>query len=145
MKKTVKLGLVGYGTVGQGVVKILEKHRASIEKRIGAALEIAGICDVRPIPQKALHVKDYHDLVNRPDIDIIVELIGGYEPAHTLILSALAAHKNIVTANKAVLAKYWDEIFDAARRCGRLVYFEASVAGAIPVVQGLNEGLAANR
>jgi homoserine dehydrogenase len=145
MKKTIKLGLVGYGTVGQGVMKILDKNRRLIEQKVDATIGVAAICDVRPIPQKALHVKDFHELTARPDIDIIVELIGGYEPARTLILEALRAGKNIVTANKAVLAKYWDEIFSVARESGKLVYFEASVGGAIPIIQGLNEGLAGNR
>lgn len=145
MKKIVRIGLAGYGTVGQGVIKIIEKNRKSFERRIGAQLEVAGICDLKPVQPKSLYVKDYRKLIERPDIDILIELMGGYEPARTLILGALAAGKNVVTANKAVLAKYWDEIFDAARRNGRLVYFEASVGGGIPVIQGLNEGLAANR
>jgi homoserine dehydrogenase len=90
-------------------------------------------------------VKDFHEVVARPDIDIVVELMGGYEPARTLILESLRAGKNVVTANKAVLAKYWDEIFSVAREYSKMVYFEASVGGAIPVIQGLNEGLAGNR
>jgi len=81
----------------------------------------------------------------RRDIDIIVELMGGYEPARTVILEALKSGKNVITANKAVLAKHWDEIFTTARKYSRLVYFEASVCGAIPVIQVLNDGLAANR
>jgi homoserine dehydrogenase len=145
MKKKIRLGLVGFGTVGHGALEILTSNRAALERRIGAAFEIAGICDLHPIPQKSLYVKDYNELIAREDIDIIVELIGGYEPARTLILDAIRAGKHIVTANKAVLAKYWDEIFTTASACGRLVYFEASVGGAIPVIQGLNEGLAANR
>lgn len=146
MKKTVKLGLVGYGTVGHGVAKIIEGNRRSIEQRIGASVEIAAVCDLVPVSIKgADYIKNYEELLARPDIDIIVELIGGYEPARTLILGALRAGKNVVTANKAVLAKFWNEIFIEARNCGKLVYFEASVGGAIPVIQGLNEGMAANR
>ncbi|MCB4791416.1 MAG: homoserine dehydrogenase [Elusimicrobia bacterium] len=147
MNEKVKLGLIGCGTVGQGVLKILEKNKKAIEQRAGANIEISGICDLREVPLKSrvYCTKNYKELVNNPDIDIIVELIGGYEPAKTIILESLRAGKNIITANKAVLAKYWDEIFCAARRYNRLLYFEASVAGAIPVVQVINEGLAANK
>jgi homoserine dehydrogenase len=146
MKKTVKLGLVGYGTVGGGVVKIFETNTRSIEQRVGAAVEVAAVCDLRPVAvDGAVYTRDYRELIARDDIDIIVELIGGYEPARTVILSALRAGKNVVTANKAVLAKYWAEILSTARDNARLVYFEASVGGAIPVIQGLNEGMAANR
>jgi len=145
MKKIVKIALVGYGTVGQGVYKIIEDNRKAIENRIGASCEIAAICDLRKIPQKSLHVKNFREALARKDIDIVVELIGGYEPARTVILEALRSGKNVVTANKAVLAKHWDEIFTTARKYSRLVYFEASVCGAIPIIQVLNEGLAANR
>ena len=143
--KSIKIGLVGYGTVGKGVVKILEQNRRLIESRVGYPVEIAGICDVRPVEPISLYVPRYQDLIANPAIDIVVELIGGYEPARTVILSSLKAGKNVVTANKAVLAKYWNEVFTTARARKKLVYFEASVAGAIPVIQGLNEGLAANR
>lgn len=145
MNKHINIGLIGYGTVGQGVMKIIENTRAAIEARIGATIEVAAICDLYPIDRKELYVKNWKELVERRDIDIVVELIGGYEPARTVILAALENGKHVVTANKAVLAKYWDEIFTAARANSRLVYFEASVGGAIPVIQGLNEGLAANK
>jgi len=145
MKKIVRLALIGYGTVGQGVYKIIEDNRKAIEARIGASCEIAAICDLRKIPQRSLHTRNYREVLERRDIDIVVELMGGYEPARTVILEALRSGKNVVTANKAVLAKHWDEIFTTARKYSRLVYFEASVCGAIPVIQVLNEGLAANR
>ncbi|OGS19376.1 MAG: hypothetical protein A2219_06175 [Elusimicrobia bacterium RIFOXYA2_FULL_50_26] len=146
MNRKVRLGLVGCGTVGRGVIKILENNRRSIEEKTGASIEIVATCDRRRISVKnARFYTDYRDIIAAPDIDMVVELIGGYEPARTIILSALRAGKNVVTANKAVLAKYWDEILRAARKHDRLVYFEAAVGGGIPVVQGLNEGLAANR
>lgn len=146
VRDKIRVGLVGYGTVGQGVLKIIENNRESIEKRVGAALEIAAVCDLRRISVKGVeYMRDYKKLISRPDIQLVVELIGGYEPARSVILSALNANKHVVTANKAVLAKYWDEIFGAARDKGRLVYFEAAVGGGVPVIQGLNEGLAANR
>ena len=144
MKKIVRLAIVGYGTVGQGVYKILENNRKAIENKIGAACEIAAICDLKKIPQKSLHTRNFREVIARKDIDIVVELMGGYEPARTVILEALRSGKNVVTANKAVLVKHWDEIFSTARKYSRLVYFEASVCGAIPVIQVLNEGLAAN-
>ena len=145
MKKIIRLALVGYGTVGQGVYKVIEDNRKAIEGRIGASCEIAAICELKKIPQRSLHVKNFRDMLARRDIDIVVELMGGYEPARTVIIEALKNGKNVVTANKAVLAKHWDEIFSTARKYSRLVYFEASVCGAIPVIQVLNEGLAANR
>jgi len=144
MKRNVKIAIVGYGVVGQGVYKIIEDNRKAIEKRIGASCDIAAVCDLRKISPKSLHVKNYRDVIERKDIDIVVELMGGYEPARTLILESIKSGKHVITANKAVLAKYWDEIFTAARQYSRLVYFEASVGGAIPVIQVLNEGLAAN-
>ncbi len=88
---------------------------------------------------------DWRAVVGDPDVDIVVELIGGYEPARTIVLAALNAGKHVATANKALLAKYWGEVFTTAARANALVYFEAAVGGGIPVVHGLNEGLAANR
>jgi len=129
MKRTVKIAIVGYGVVGQGVYKIIEDNRKAIEKRISASCEIAAICDLKKIPQKSLHVKNYREILERRDIDIVVELMGGYEPARTLILEAIKSGKHVVTANKAVLAKYWGEVFTEASRRQKLVYFEASVGG----------------
>ncbi|MFH1367558.1 MAG: homoserine dehydrogenase [Elusimicrobiota bacterium] len=146
MKEKIKIGLVGYGIVGNGVIKIINSNRAALEKRVGARIDIAAVCDIRRIRVKgAKYYKRYKDLIARRDIDIIVELVGGYEPARTLILEALNAGKHVVTANKAVLAKYWDEIFSAAHQNGCLTYFEAAVGAGIPVIEGLNEGLAANK
>lgn len=147
MTNSIKVGLIGYGTVGQGVDKIIESNEKGISERIGVPLEIAGVCDLRPAPanRREIFTKRYQDLLENPDIEIIVELIGGYEPARTIIMEALKAGKHVVTANKAVLAKYWGEVFTEASRRQKLVYFEASVGGGIPVIQALNEGLAANR
>jgi homoserine dehydrogenase len=147
MKTLIKIGIIGYGNVGQGVAKVIENNKKGISERIGVPIEIAGICDIRPAPAeyKDIYTKRYHDLLENPDIDIIVELIGGYEPARTIIMESLKAGKHVVTANKAVLAKYWGEVFTEATRRKKLIYFEASVGGGIPVIQALNEGLAANR
>jgi homoserine dehydrogenase len=146
MQKSVKIGLIGCGTVGRGVIKILETHARSIEEKIGAKIEISAICDLKhPCDKNYYYTRYYKEVLSNPGVDIIVELIGGYEPAKSIILDAIKSGKHVVTANKAVLAKYWDEIFINARKHEKLVYFEGSVAGAIPVIQALNEGLAANK
>lgn len=148
---SIGLGLVGLGTVGTGTIKIIQKNKAHISQRVGASLQLVQFCDkfIKSKPEVGISsnriVQDYKKLLSNPNIDIVIELIGGYEPARTIILDALKAGKHVVTANKAVLAKYWDEIFTTAQKHQRLVYFEASVGGGIPVIQGLNEGLAANR
>lgn len=150
MQRTVRLGLIGAGTVGSGVVKMLRKNAAIIEQKVGARVELTRLCDRDTKRLSALRssslktTSDYHDLLNDPEIDIVIELIGGYEPARTIVLSALRQGKHIVTANKALLAKYWDEVFTTANKQKLLVYFEASVGGGIPVIQALNEGLAGN-
>ena len=144
MKKTLNIGLVGYGTVGKGVLKILEKNKLIATRKSGVNIKVKSICDLNPIDRPELYVKNFNDIIKDPSIDIIIELIGGYEPAKTVIIEALKHGKNVVTANKAVLAKYWDEIFSLAKDKKKMVYFEASVGGVIPVIQGLNEGLAGN-
>ena len=144
MKTNLNIGLVGYGTVGKGVVKILEKNKAIALRKSGVKINIQSICDLNPIDKPELYVKNFRDVIINKEIDIIVELIGGYEPARTVITEALKNGKHVVTANKAVLAKYWDEIFSLAQENKKMVYFEASVGGVIPVIQGLNEGLAGN-
>jgi len=142
MNKYINVGLVGYGTVGKGVVKILEANKKIALRKLGKPIRIKSICDLRPIDKPELYVKNFRDIIKDPEIDLIVELIGGYEPARTIIIEALKAGKNVVTANKAVLAKYWDQIFTTAQDCQKSIYYEASVGGVIPVVQGLSEGLA---
>ncbi|MDR3112287.1 MAG: homoserine dehydrogenase [Elusimicrobiota bacterium] len=141
-KKVISVGLIGYGTVGRGVVKILEENQKIAFRKVGKPIKIKSICDLKPIDKTELYVNNFKSIIKDPEIDLIVELIGGYEPARTIILEALKAGKNVVTANKAVLAKYWDQIFTAAQNCQKSIYYEASVGGVIPVVQGLSEGLA---
>lgn len=141
-KKYINVGLIGYGTVGKGVVKILEKNKKIVSRKVGKPIKIKSICDLRPIDKPDLYVKNYKDIIADPEIDLVVELIGGYEPARTIIVESLKAGKNVVTANKAVLAKYWDQIFTTAQTCQKSIYYEASVGGVIPVVQGLSEGMA---
>lgn len=148
MKKKISIGIIGLGTVGQGVVEIFCRRRKSIFERAGAVVEIAAVCDTdaKKIPRflEGVYTKNWADVVNNPHIDLVVELVGGYEPARTIILESLKAGKDVVTANKSVLAGYWGEIFTAVKKYKKLIYFEAAVGGGIPVVQSLNEGLAAN-
>jgi homoserine dehydrogenase len=141
-KKAINVGLIGYGTVGKGVVKILEENKRIVFRKIGKPIKIKSVCDLNPIDKTELYVKNFRDIVKDPEIDLVVELIGGYEPARTIIIEALKAGKNVVTANKAVLAKYWDQIWTTAQSCRKSIYYEASVGGVIPVVQGLSEGMA---
>ena len=152
MKHPVRLGLVGLGTVGTGVVQMLQSSKALIEEKVGAPVQLSMVCDkrvsmksVRKLGLENIFTRNAEDVILNPDIDIFIELIGGYEPARTFVLRALHAGKHVVTANKALLAKYWGDVFEHTRVYRRLVYFEASVGGGIPVIQALNEGLAGNR
>ena len=149
--KPVRIGLLGCGTVGTGVVKLLRGNAAMLERRLGAPIEIAAVADLilKPNPSLGLTAKlitkDGASVVERPDIDIIVELFGGHEPARTFILKALASGKDVVTANKAMLAVHCEEIFRAAEKAGLTVGFEASVGGGIPIIRTLREALAGDR
>ena len=149
--KTIRLGLLGCGTVGTGVVKLLRQNREMLAAKLGVPIELAAVADrsLRPIPSLGLIEKiitrDPHAMVSRPDLDIIVELFGGKEPARRLILEALASGKDVVTANKALLAEHGDEIFHAADKAGLAVAFEASVGGGVPIIRTLRESLAGDR
>ncbi|MDQ1239490.1 MAG: homoserine dehydrogenase [Thermodesulfobacteriota bacterium] len=149
--KEVSIGLIGFGTVGAGVVKILQENRDVIEARIGFPLTLRRIADLdissdRGISiDRSLLTTDSNEILEDPLIDIVVELIGGYEPAKTIILKAIDRGKQVVTANKALLADCGAEILGRAKRSGVDVAFEASVAGGIPILRSLREGLLANR
>ncbi len=152
MKHPVRLGIVGLGTVGTGVIQMIERSRSIIEAKVGAPVQIAMVCDkrvkkaeIKKLGLQNIFTRNAEDVILNSDIDIFVELIGGYEPARTFVLKALHAGKHVVTANKALLAKYWGDVFEHTRVYRRLVYFEAAVGGGIPVIQALNEGLAGNR
>jgi homoserine dehydrogenase len=152
MKPPVRIGLIGLGTVGTGVVQMLRDNRALIEAKVGAPVHLAMVCDrsakpaeLKKLGIEAVFVRKAEEVLLNPDIEILVELIGGYEPARTFVLKALHAGKHVVTANKAIIAKYWGDIFEHARIYRRLVYFEGAVGGGIPVIQALNEGMAGNR
>jgi homoserine dehydrogenase len=151
VKKKVTFALLGLGTVGVGVAELLEKNRQLIEGRVGATLELktALVRDLkkeRPgVPASVRITTDPEAILKDPEIDIVVEVMGGFEPAYGLMRRAIEAGKHVVTANKAVLAKHWDEIFQLAHDKSVDVYMEASVGGGIPCVQAINDGLAANR
>ena len=147
----VRIALLGCGTVGTGVVKLLRRHAANLERRLGAPLELVGIADRSLEPDKsigitpALITRDSAELVARPEVDIVVELFGGIEPARKLMLQALAAGKDVVTGNKALLAEHGEELFAAANKTGLAIGFEASVGGGVPIIRTLREALAGDR
>jgi homoserine dehydrogenase len=148
----VRVGLLGLGTVGCGVVKILNAHRAELEERAGCRLLLHRVADqdlTRPREGLDLRtlplVPDAQQVLDDPDVQIVIELLGGLEPARSFILRAFQAGKHVVTANKALLAHHGAELFDEARRRGVMFGFEAAVAGGIPLIRSIKEGLAANR
>jgi homoserine dehydrogenase len=147
----IQVGLLGIGTVGSGTFKVLQRNQPEILRRAGRGIEIAMVADLdvaraRSIVGEGVEVvADARAVIANPAIDIVVELIGGYGIAKTLVLEAIAAGKHVVTANKALLAVHGSEIFAAARAEGVMVGFEAAVAGGIPIIKALREGLTANR
>jgi len=149
----IMVGLIGFGTVGRGLAQVLYEQQARIEKRVGASIQLSKVADimVESLPDhiaqggKVLLTKNANDIFIDPEISIVVELIGGIEPAKTFILNAIEHGKHVVTANKALLSQHGKEIFEAAARKGVEVGFEASVGGGIPVIKSLKEGLVGNR
>lgn len=147
--KPVKVGICGLGTVGSGTFNVLKRNAEEIARRAGRGIEVAQIAQRRPNPQcdtgSTPITADVLAVADNPEIDVVVELIGGYTLARELVLRAIANGKHVVTANKALIAVHGNEIFAKAREQGVIVAFEASVAGGIPVIKALREGLAANR
>ena len=150
----IKIGLLGLGTVGGGTLKVLQRNQEEIRRRAGRGIEVAMIAvrnldKARAIVQEAGAtvpvINDPFAIVDSPEIDIVVELIGGYDLTRELVLRAIANGKHVVTANKALLAVHGNEIFKAAQDKGVMVAFEAAVAGGIPIIKALREGLTANR
>ena len=146
--KAINIGICGLGTVGAGVVNVMQRNIASIAARAGREVLITHIGVRRDNPACDLGAikisRDIFAVVNDPDVDIVVELIGGYEPALELVMQAIANGKHVVTANKALIAMHGNEIFAAADARGVSVLFEAAVAGGIPIIKAIREGLAAN-
>ena len=149
--KAIQVGVMGLGTVGGGVFEVLRRNQEEIRRRAGRGIEVTMVSrrDVAKaramVGDAAQVVADPRAIIANPDIDIVVELIGGYDLARELVLEAIAAGKHVVTANKALLAVHGTEIFEAARAKGLMVAFEAAVAGGIPIIKALREGLTANR
>ena len=150
-REGVKLGLVGLGTVGSGVVQLLDRQREAFARKIGAPLQLVHVAsrsiDIKPhppLPGVRLSV-DPWSVVQDAEVDIVLELIGGTDPARSLVLEAMARGKAVVTANKALLALHGDEVFAAAEAHGVRLGFEASVAGGIPIIRTLREGFVADR
>ena len=148
--KPIQVGLLGIGTVGSGTFNVLQRNQEEIKRRAGRGIEITMVADLDTARARAAVgeavqvVGDARAVIANPDIDIVIELIGGYGIARQLVLEAIAAGKHVVTANKALLAVHGTEIFAAAEQQGVMVAFEAAVAGGIPIIKALREGLTAN-
>jgi len=146
----IQVGLLGIGTVGSGTFSVLKRNQAEIRRRAGRGIEITMVADLDVARAQSLVgpdvrvVSDARAVIANPDIDIVIELIGGYGIARQLVMEAIAAGKHVVTANKALLAVHGTEIFAAAHAKGVMVAFEAAVAGGIPIIKALREGLTAN-
>jgi len=149
--KPIQVGLLGIGTVGSGTFNVLRRNQEEIRRRAGRGIAITMVADLDVARARAVVgpdvtvVSDARAVIANPDIDIVIELIGGYGIARSLVLEAIAAGKHVVTANKALLAVHGTEIFAAASARGVMVAFEAAVAGGIPIIKALREGLTANR
>ena len=149
--KPVKIGILGLGTVGSGTVNVLSRNAQEISRRAGREIQIVqalarDITKPRNCKTDGIQLtQEPYDVVNNPEIDVIIELIGGYDRARELVLHAISKGKHIVTANKALIAVHGNEIFAAAQKQGVMVAFEAAVAGGIPIIKAIREGLAGNR
>lgn len=147
----LNVGLLGIGTVGGGTYTVLTRNAAEIKRRTGVAINVVQVADKNIERAKALTSElvnvtdDAFAVVSNPDVDVVVELIGGYTLSRELVLKAIANGKHVVTANKALLALHGNEIFAAAQKAGVIVAFEAAVAGGIPIIKALREGLGANK
>jgi homoserine dehydrogenase len=149
----IKVGLIGFGTVGSGTAQVLYEQAARLEKRVGASIRLVCVADINvdKLPEHLTEsgritlTKDVNDIFSDPEIGIVVELIGGIEPAKSFILKAIESGKHVVTANKALLSLHGKEIFSAAAQQGVEVGFEASVGGGVPIIKSLKEGLVANK
>jgi homoserine dehydrogenase len=150
MEETINLGLIGFGTIGSGVVATLDKNMHLIEDKVQKKVKLKKIVDLDITTDRGVDVDpevlstNVDDILEDDEIDIIIELVGGYQPALNFILKAMENGKHVVTANKALLAKHWQEIIDCALKNHVRICFEASVGGGIPLLAPLNDGLAAN-
>ena len=151
MMRKISVGIIGFGTIGSGVVKILQDNGDIIKKRLGVIVEVTKIADLDITTDRGIKVNpkilttDAQEVINHPEVNVIVELIGGYEPARSLILQAINAGKHVVTANKALLAKHGSEIFSISEDQQVSIGFEAAVGGAIPIIRAIRESFVANK
>lgn len=147
----INVGLLGFGTIGTGVVRVFQKNADLLQQRLGAPVHLVKVVDLDITTDRGVILEEdilttqVDEVIDNPDIDLVIELIGGYEPAKTFILKAIANGKHIVTANKALMAIHGQEIIAAAEKAGVTVMFEAAVGGGIPVISPIKENLAANR
>lgn len=148
--KEIRVGLLGFGTIGTGVVKLLQQNSNLLAERLGAKVLLERVADLDITTDRGVSLPDgvltfdAQQVVANPEIDVVIELIGGYEPARTFVLQAIKNGKHIVTANKALLAVHGEEIFAAAEKAGVEVMFEAAVGGGIPIISSIKENLCAN-
>ena len=148
---SIKVGLLGFGTIGTGVVKVFQKNSELLRQRLGQSLELVKIVDLDITSDRGVTLApgmlstNVEDIIDNPEIDLVIELIGGYEPAKSFILKAIANGKHIVTANKALMAVHGQELIAAANQQHVAVMFEAAVGGGIPVISAIKENLCANR
>lgn len=146
----IQIGLIGCGTVGSGVIKILKKHKDLFKEKFQTEFLFKKICDCNPHILKSLNIKknnfttNIQDVVSDPDINVIIELIGGMHPAKEVIINSLRAKKHVITANKAVIAKHGKDLFKEAIKQKRNIYFESSVAAGVPIINAITEGLSGN-
>ena len=148
--KPVRLAILGLGTVGGGALKLLKENAAEIKRRTGREIEITHVGTRRPrpdldLPESVKQSADLMDIVRQPDVDVVVEVMGGIHPAYEVIMEAMKHGKHIVTANKALLAEHGNELFKAAEDNAVQIAYEAAVAGGIPIIKVIREGLAANK
>ncbi|PKL92743.1 MAG: homoserine dehydrogenase [Candidatus Goldiibacteriota bacterium HGW-Goldbacteria-1] len=150
-KDTVKAGLIGFGTIGTGVVKLFKNSAELINTKSGIKVELVKVCDLDIKRDRGVKLApgmlttNVNDIIENPEIDIVIELMGGYKPALDFVTRALKNGKRVVTANKALISKYWEEISAASKEGDAEIMAEASVGGGIPILRGLDKGLAANK
>ena len=148
--RKINIGLIGFGTVGSGVVQFLQKRKTLIQKRYQVQFQLKTVCDlyIDKLDTRSLKnvrlTKNYHDILDDPEIDVVVELIGGTHPALEIVSGALNQGKNVVTANKALISSFGKELFALAQKKNRHLYFESSVGAGVPIIKTLTEGLVGN-
>jgi len=151
MMRKINVGIIGFGTIGSGVYKILQENRDIISKRLGAIIEVVKIADLDITTDRGVKVdsgtltSDVQEIIKNSEVNIVVELIGGYEPAKSLMLQAIHENKHVVTANKALLAKHGNEIFSMVEDQQVSLGFEAAIGGAIPIIRAIRESFVANQ